>query len=149
MLSIKAKKGGEMMEKNHSTMTTRMTSMPMGEWSGTSASSSNAAIDIAIVVADDGWTTTRDGVGSTHEAEEDSTTRCVGVCGGCAVVIDVRDDSAMGPPLSVEEGTRHDMEGGQSSAIDRWRTTRMIVARVTSLQPPPPPLDRRGRGGHR
>jgi hypothetical protein len=43
------------------------------------------------------------------------------------------------------------MEGGQSSAIDRWRTTRMIVARVTSLQPPPPPppLDRRGRGGHR
>ena len=94
-------------------------------------------------VADDGST--------THEAEEDSTTRCVGVCGGCAVVIDVRDDSAMGPPLSVEEGTRHDMEGGQSSAIDRWRTTRMIVARVTSLQPPPPPppLDRRGRGGHR
>ena len=125
--------------------------MPMGEWSGTSASSSNAAIDIAIVVADDGWTTTRDGVGSTQEAEEDSMTRCVGVCGGCAVVIDVRDDSAMGPPLSVEEGTRHDMEGGQSSAIDRWRTTRMIVARVTSLQPPPPPppLDRRGRGGHR
>ena len=91
--------------------------MPMGEWSGTSASSSNAAIDIAIVIADDGSTTTRDGVGSTHEAEEDLTTWCVEVCGGCAVAIDVRDDSAMGPPPSVEEGTRHDMEGGQSSAI--------------------------------
>ena len=63
------------MEENHSTMTTRMTSMPMGEWSGTSASSSNAAIDIAIVIADDGSTTTREGVGSTHEAEEDLTTR--------------------------------------------------------------------------
>ena len=100
------------MEENHSTMTTRMTSMPMGEWSGTSASSSNAAIDIAIVIADDGSTTTRDGVGLTHEAEEDLTTRCVEVCGGCAVAIDVCDDSAMGPPPSVEEGTQHDMEGG-------------------------------------
>ena len=78
----------------------------------TRLSSSNAAIDIAIDIADDGSTTTRDGVGSTHEAEEDLTTRCVEVCGGCAVAIDVRDDSAMGPPPSVEEGTRHDMEGG-------------------------------------
>jgi hypothetical protein len=44
MLSIKPKRGGEMMEENHSTMTTRMMSMSMGEWSGTSASSSNAAM---------------------------------------------------------------------------------------------------------
>jgi hypothetical protein len=38
-----------MMEENHLTMTTRMTSIPMGEWSGMSVLLSNASIDIAIV----------------------------------------------------------------------------------------------------